>query len=273
MAASMTLDAEEFNQAVLQIAREANVEMGVAIRWQMALWCADVIKKLGPNKFQLKPLGAQKKTTEFNIEVDAKEVFSVIPDTAYRWFNQRTSEWGFRKNNLGAKDRRDVFFVPQSKFLIYGGQDEMAKIHDAKRVEGRVPENKDFKSKISVMAERFRYYIDWKRDHVGQAKAAWVTSYTFFNKDGLAKFSIPSWITRHTSYTASKSSSSFTAATTGPINIQAQATSSLAWGDDPAGVVETVGRTRFLDLMRKGKGGALWRLGKIMEAHSARKAA
>ena len=265
MASKMTLDTSEFEQAILETFREVRTQMSTAFRWQMALWCADIIKKLGPNKFQLKSLSKQKSKIEFNISQDVQDVFNVIPDNAIRWHDPKKHEFGFRKPGT-----RNAFFVPVSHFLALGSFAQIEKIHNENRIEGHVKNPVPLKSRFAVMQKNLADYLKEKQTHVGRGKSVWVTCYNFFNSDKLAKFNVPEWITRHSTFTAGQAAYSFSESSTGPINIVAKASSGLAWGDDPQGVVDTVGRTRFFDLMRAGKGGAKWRLEEILKAHSAK---
>jgi hypothetical protein len=262
----ITIDARPFDDSMRRISQEIGVGMGEVVKWQMGLWCADIIKKIGQNRYNISTLGSQKRRGETTVEQHVKRVFDPIPEDADVWADRKNDRYGVRE-----KGSRKTWFVSSANWKPGPTSGEMEALHDAQRVDGYVSSLR--KSQMyGTRARAVEAYALQKMQHVGRCKAAWLKAYRFFSSSAVfgAKFNPPSWVTRHEGWGSSRGSCRYSNGPNGP---SAEASSTLAWGSDPEAIVEMVGRTRWRDLCGKGKGSAIWRMREIMKKYQSRQVA
>lgn len=265
MSKGLTIDGREFVQAMRETAKEAKVEMGLFVRYQMALLCAEVIRKIGPPQFgRDKNLGDQKNRIQSGVRSDMNELFKPIPQKAITFENpKRPDQVGIRKS----KSDKAVFFIKKERFFPVNAERKMAEFHGEHRGQKKLR----VEDPMYVGKKDFDDYMKTQLSHVGRLKASWVGPMRYFNqKEGLVKYLVPSWIDRHAGYSDRFATSTFSDSgnhSFGMIN------STLVLGSNPQGVINEAMRTREMDMSRQGKGGAVWRLQKLMNKHQKEKAA
>lgn len=259
-ATGMTLDTRQFQSAISSFAKETGVDMGFALRWQMALWVKDLIKRTQGSWG--KSLFEQKKAGEAAVKNDLKALFEPIA------------------NKKMLQGMRDDLSTKDLIYRIWGGNRvsisrnqipsdiNMPGAHQGMRQSrGRV-RMKPLKQYVSDVA--FRKYQKEVLKHVGRAKSGWASAAEYFGQKahGLVPNMLPAWIKRNAGWAVGKGYTMKSDVQQDTMHIQ------LVAGNDvpyvrPGNMMNSSLQTRTNDLTKY----AQLRIKKLCEKYSAQKGA
>lgn len=267
----ITFDNREFYRAMTELQMEVGLEIEKIMNWQMSLWCADILKKIGGDP-KISSMSVQKQRGELALYSDMDKLFSTADDDKNKWMN-KDGDWGVKTQN------NSTYNVLASRWIENASLSEMKNIHNQNRNnQGRVyktaGENKKLKGKwysmkYYVRKQQLINYIKVTRTHVGKTKSSWIKAYNYFNSmcGNLAKFSVPDWVSRWSSW-GDKYSVAEGNYVRESMTGQWTAGSNVPWitDRDQQSLVNATGNTRIMDMQ---SGRALQRLVGIIEKKSA----
>lgn len=254
------IDTREFEEAVKGAKNDLGLELMTVIRWQMGLWCRDIIlkvyadpkaslaqqRKMGRNAIYGDLLGSKRAGGSLFAPLK-KDIKSV-------WFNRKADA------RMIITRKGQKFSVDDAHYLPSATEATIYKIHqDHRDGKGRVRvTEKDRTSNgiriqnvFYVPAEVLKSYIKSVQDRVGRGKSTWMNAYSYFkgkvSKYNLLPWSPSEWINRHNSAVSGmggKSEQYMMSTMSG----MAVSSSNAEYGIDPKNIIERTMETRRKDL-------------------------
>lgn len=244
---SITYDPRKFLDALKTVSREAGVSMSNLIRYQMALWVNDLIKRTAGDP---KNTSGHRRAGQEAIRRDLSKIFVAIdnPSVLQKWQDAAKGDSIYRYN-----DQKKRFRV-RAKLL----KETMERWHtqNRDRRSGRTmkPANQAdaWGGRMPVQTRRLEQFARKVSRDVGKTKAGWLVAANRFAAatQGIVTNMAPAWVARHAGWAAAYGDG-YEQGSMLSGTITAVAVNKIPWARDWSGMMAATMRTRQLDIQRQ----------------------
>jgi hypothetical protein len=233
--------------------------MADVLRYQMALWLKDIIRRTAADPRA--SLAKQKAAGEKAVRDDLMRIFMGIPDQQMQQFGD---EWqAYNKGQpIGHlfKTKSGAVYGVENDLLDERGAN-LAAHHQRYRSKttGRVTRagtktrnigRWKFVDKLHTPLSKLREYIASVQSHVGRTKAGWLPAANYFSAKAkpLVADLAPGWVQRHAAYGAAASPPPTDSLQAHTLTGELVAGNGVPWVRDDSGFMQSTLRTRIRDL-------------------------